>query len=402
MQHATAETVRGDFNDAKFTYQGVTSNFFKRDGKFFVRTDGPDGKLADFEVRYTFGVEPLQQYLVERPGGRLQALALSWDTRPKEAGGQRWFRQYPDEKIDFRDELHWTRRAQNWNFMCADCHSSQITKGYDATKDAFATHWNEISVGCESCHGPGSAHVAWAASKSADPGKGLTVQLDERRGVSWSIDPATGNATRSRERTSEREIEVCAQCHARRAQIAEGYRAGQRFMDYYLPALLMPGLYHVDGQQRDEVFIWGSWLQSRMQRKGVTCSDCHEPHSQRLRVEGNAVCGQCHAPGKFDAPAHHHHPAGSAGAQCVGCHMPQTRRTWSSTPGVITACACRARTSRRRSVCPMPAMAVIATTQRSGQRPRCAVGSAVTRKGSNASPRRSTPPRPGMPVPPLR
>ncbi|HJW52283.1 MAG TPA: multiheme c-type cytochrome, partial [Burkholderiaceae bacterium] len=324
MQHATAETVRGDFNDAKLTYQGVTSIFFKRDGRFFVRTDGPDGKLDDFEVKYTFGVEPLQQYLVELPGGRLQALAVSWDTRPKEAGGQRWFRQYPDEKIDFRDELHWTRRAQNWNFMCADCHSSQITKGYDATKDAFATHWNEISVGCESCHGPGSAHVAWAASKSADPGKGLTVQLDERRGVSWSIDPATGNATRSRQRTSEREIEVCAQCHARRAQIAEGYRAGQRFMDHYLPALLTPGLYHVDGQQRDEVFIWGSWLQSRMQKMGVTCSDCHEPHSQRLQVEGNAVCGQCHAAGKFDTPAHHHHPAGSAGAQCVGCHMPQT------------------------------------------------------------------------------
>ena len=136
MQHATAETVRGDFNEAKFTFDRVTSSFFRRDGKFFVRTDGPDGKLADFEVKYSFGVEPLQQYLVELPGGRLQALAVSWDTRPKEKGGQRWFRQYPDEKLDFRDELHWTRRAQNWNFMCADCHSSQVVKGYDITKDA--------------------------------------------------------------------------------------------------------------------------------------------------------------------------------------------------------------------------------------------------------------------------
>ena len=134
MQHATAETVRGDFNDAKFSFDGVTSSFFRRDGKYFVRTDGPDGKLADFEVKYTFGLEPLQQYLVELPGGRLQALAVTWDTRPKSAGGQRWFRQYPDEKLDFRDELHWTRRSQNWNFMCADCHSSQVTKGYDAGK----------------------------------------------------------------------------------------------------------------------------------------------------------------------------------------------------------------------------------------------------------------------------
>ena len=324
MQHATADTVRGDFNDAKFTFDRVTSSFFKRDGKFYVRTDGPDGKLADFEVKYTFGVEPLQQYLVELPGGRLQALAVTWDTRPKSAGGQRWFRQYPNEKLDFRDELHWTQRSQNWNFMCADCHSSQVVKGYDVGTNTFKTSWKEISVGCESCHGPGSAHLVWAEKRPLEASKGLTVQLDERRGVNWSIATTSGNATRSRERSSEREIEVCAQCHARRAQIAEGYRAGAPFMDHYLPSLLVPGLYHVDGQQRDEVFIWGSWLQSKMHRQGVTCSDCHDPHSQKLRVDGNAVCGQCHAPGKYDAPAHHHHQAGSAGAQCSECHMPRT------------------------------------------------------------------------------
>lgn len=323
MQHATEQTVRGDFNDATLTFDGVTSRFFRRDGRFVVRTDGPDGKLADFDVKYTFGVEPLQQYLVELPGGRLQALAVSWDTRPKAQGGQRWYRQYPDEKLDHRDELHWTRRAQNWNFMCADCHSTDVVKGYDAGKDAFDTRWKEISVGCESCHGPGSAHVAWAGTKSADPARGLTVQLDERRGVTWAIDAATGNAARSRPRSSEREIEVCAQCHARRAQIAEGYRAGAPLLDHYVPALLAAGLYYPDGQQRDEVFVWGSWLQSRMHAKGVTCSDCHDPHTQKLRAEGNAVCGQCHAPGRYDMPSHHHHAAGSAGAQCAACHMPQ-------------------------------------------------------------------------------
>jgi tetratricopeptide (TPR) repeat protein len=324
MQHATEATVRGDFNDARLVHDGVASRFFRRDGKYFVRTDGPDGKLADFEVKYTFGLEPLQQYLVELPGGRLQALAVSWDARPKEQGGQRWFRQYPSERIDHRDELHWTKRAQNWNFMCADCHSTAVTKGYDAGRDAFDSRYREIAVGCEACHGPGSAHVAWAQAKGADAAKGLTVRLDERHGVTWAIDPATGTAGRSRERASEREIEVCAQCHARRAQIAEGYRAGSSFLDHYLPSLLVEPLYHADGQQRDEVFIWGSWLQSRMHRRGVTCSDCHDPHAQKLRAEGNAVCGQCHAPGKYDAPSHHHHNAGSAGAQCVDCHMPAT------------------------------------------------------------------------------
>ena len=187
MQHATAETVRGDFNDAKLTYQGVTSNFFERDGKFFVRTDGPDGKLADFEVKYTFGVEPLQQYLVDLPGGRLQALAVAWDTRPKDAGRPALVSLYPDEKIDFRDELHWTRRAQNWNFMCADCHSTNLQRLRRGPRTLSQRTWNEISVGCESCHGPGSAHLAWADSKAVGSArKGLTVQLDERRGVSWT------------------------------------------------------------------------------------------------------------------------------------------------------------------------------------------------------------------------
>jgi tetratricopeptide (TPR) repeat protein len=321
MQHATAATVRGDFMDAKFSHAGVESTFFRRDGKFFVRTDGPDGALADFEIKYTFGVYPLQQYLVEFPDGRIQALPIAWDTRPKEAGGQRWFHLYPKERIDFRDELHWTKLAQNWNFMCADCHSTDLRKNYDAARKTFHSTWSEISVGCEACHGPGSRHLEWAKAKPADPTRGLTVALDERRGVTWKSDPATGNATRSTPRRTDREIEVCAQCHARRAQIGEGYHAGKPFLDYYRPALLSAGLYYPDGQQRDEVYIWGSFLQSRMYRAGVTCSDCHEPHSQKLRAEGNAVCAQCHLPAKYDAPSHHFH---KAGARCADCHMPTT------------------------------------------------------------------------------
>jgi predicted CXXCH cytochrome family protein len=323
MQHATGQAVLGNFNDATYVFQGVKSRFFRRDGKYFIRTDGPGGALADFEVKYTFGVAPLQQYLVELPGGRLQAAAVTWDARPREQGGQRWFRQYPDEKIDHTDELHWTRRSQNWNFMCADCHSTQVSKGYDATKDSFKTTYAEIAVGCEACHGPGLAHVQWARRKGNEPGKGLTVQLDERRGVAWVRDEA-GKPVRSKPRDSEREIEVCAQCHARRAQIAEGYRPGRPFIDHYLPSLLTPALYHVDGQQQDEVFIWGSWLQSRMHAAGVTCSDCHDPHTQKLRAPGNAVCAQCHDAPKYDVATHHRHEPGTAGAQCANCHMPQS------------------------------------------------------------------------------
>jgi tetratricopeptide (TPR) repeat protein len=325
MQVANEQTVLGDFREAKFTHFGDASAFFRRDGRFLVRTDGPDGKPGDFEVRYTFGVYPLQQYLVDIGGGRLQVLSVAWDARPASAGGQRWFHLYPNERISHLDELHWTRRQQNWNYMCADCHSTDVQKNYDAATDTFATRWSEISVGCEACHGPGSAHLSWAeaAARGDRNGgtNGLTVNFGDRKAASWSIDPSTGNASRSRPRGSDTEIDVCAQCHSRRGQFSNGYRPGENLLDHYLPAMLAAGLYYPDGQQRDEVYNWGSFLSSRMYSKGVTCGDCHEPHGGKLRAVGNAVCAQCHLASKYDAPGHHFHEAGTAGAACVSCHM---------------------------------------------------------------------------------
>jgi predicted CXXCH cytochrome family protein len=330
MAIASDSTVRGDFNGAKLAYAGNTTQFQRRDGKYFVRTDGPDGKVAEFEVKYAFGVEPLQQYLIELSGGRVQALSIAWDSRPKNQHGQRWFHLNPSERITHDDELHWSKPSQNWNFMCADCHSTGLRKNYNADADRFETKWAEINVGCEACHGPGQRHVTWAAASPTDRGarrdstKGLTARLDERRGVQWTANAATGNATRSHARTSDREIETCAQCHSRRSQIADGYQAGKPFLDYYRPALLSRPLYQADGQQRDEVYTWGSFLQSKMYSRGVTCSDCHNPHSGKLRADGNAVCASCHLPSKYDTPDHHRHQAASAGASCVGCHMPTT------------------------------------------------------------------------------
>jgi len=324
IQVADDQTVLGDFSGVKFRQRGVTSEFFRRDGRFVVRTDGPDGKLADFEVRHTFGVYPLQQYLVELDGGRVQALGIAWDTRPKDQGGQRWFHLYPNERIDHTDELHWTRRQQNWNYMCSDCHSTAVRKNFDATAGTYATEWQEITVGCEACHGPGSRHVELArqaASAGTEASGGLTVAFDERRGAAWVIDPATGNASRTISRATSKELDVCAQCHARRGQFSDDYRPGEPFTDHYLPSLLVAGLYYPDGQQRDEVFNWGSFLSSRMHEKGVTCGDCHDPHGGKLHAPGNAVCAQCHSAAKYDAPAHHFHEPGTPGAACASCHM---------------------------------------------------------------------------------
>lgn len=329
MREASDSSVLGDFDGATFAYDTVTSTFSRRGDRFVVRTDGPDGKLADFEVRYTFGVYPLQQYLVEEPGGRLQALSIAWDARPKEEGGQRWFHLYPGQGITHGDELHWTGRQQNWNHMCSDCHSTDVQKGYDAGTDSFRTSWSELNVACEACHGPASRHIEWARAPRILRSllwrsDGLPEQLTERRGVTWTHDPATGQPRRSEPRATSREVQLCAQCHSRRAQIAGGYTAGAPLMDHYAPALIEPGLYYPDGQQRDEVYTYGSFLQSRMFHEGVTCSDCHDPHTQKLRAPGNALCTQCHTPAKYDQPAHHHHAAGSTGALCASCHMPQT------------------------------------------------------------------------------
>ena len=329
MQEATETSVLGDFNDVTFDWFGVSSRFYRQEGRFMVRTDGPDGSLQDYPVKYTFGVDPLQQYLIEFPGGRLQALDIGWDSRPRDAGGQRWFHLHPQDQVPAGDVLHWTGPNLNWNYMCADCHSTNLRKGYDAGSGSYHTTWSEIDVSCEACHGPGSAHVRWADLKArgepADaPDMGLTVRLNERAGIAWTIDPLTGRPNRSTPRQSDREIQVCARCHSRRSQLTDQAVAGQPYMDAFRPALLTEGLYYPDGQIQDEVYEWGSFLQSKMHQAGVTCSDCHDPHAGTLRLPGDLVCAQCHPAERYAAKAHHFHVEDGPGAGCISCHMPTT------------------------------------------------------------------------------
>jgi predicted CXXCH cytochrome family protein len=331
MDHATDKSVLGNFDDASFEYYGLRSRFFRRDGKFLVETDGPDGKLATFEVKYTFGVDPLQQYLVEFPDGRVQALSLAWDTRPQDKGGQRWFHLYANEEIKHDDILHWTKLNQNWNFMCAECHSTGVRKNYDAAKDRYATSFAEISVGCEACHGQGSHHVAWArgrdgwwsSGKNDDPRKGLLVRFDERRGIDWPISAKTGNAERNfTPALVRKEVETCGRCHARRGTFSEDWVPGRAMSDTHVVSPLARGLYHADGQMLDEVYNYGSFKQSRMFAAGVTCSDCHEPHGATLRAPDGGICLQCHSAAKYADPAHHHHESANPAPTCVSCHMP--------------------------------------------------------------------------------
>ena len=325
MQPATDTTVLADFNNTTFTNGAVTSTFFKHLGQFMVRTDSPDGALHDYEIQFAFGVYPLQQYLISMPGGRLQALGIAWDSRPRERGGQRWFFLYPNQNIAASDPLHWSGIDQTWNYMCADCHSTNVRKNYDLQTRSYKTSYAEINVACEACHGPGSNHLAWAKRwgdwKTLDASKGLTIALDKQSASAWAIDPATSKPHRTMQRVSEHEIQMCARCHSRRGQIHEDFVHGQSIGDDYRVALLDGDLYFPDGQIKEEVYEYGSFLQSRMYREGVTCSDCHDPHSLKLRADGNNVCLQCHSV-RYDSPLHHFHQPGSAGALCANCHMP--------------------------------------------------------------------------------
>jgi len=329
MQVADSNSVLGNFNNTAFKKDGVTSTFFKKQNQYFVQTDGPDGKLHEYKIAYTFGVYPLQQYLVEFTRGRYQTLSICWDARPATEGSQRWFHLYPNEKIDYKDILHWTGSYQNWNFMCAECHSTNLKKNYRLDEDRFATSWSEINVSCEACHGAGSRHVENVRSRKSPKSEvarsevGLAFILKDTSGGIWAFAPNQVTAKRTRPLSSHVQLETCARCHSRRAQVWNEYQYGKPIAETHRVALLDDGVYHADGQIMDveEVYEYGSFLQSKMYRDGVRCSDCHDPHSLKLRFEGNAICAQCHLPSKYDASEHHFHKTNTESSQCVSCHM---------------------------------------------------------------------------------
>jgi Tfp pilus assembly protein PilF len=332
MQEATPGTVLGDFGGTRFEGPGSIWTFFRRRAEYFVRADRPQDVPGEYRVVYAFGVSPLQQYLVEFPGGRYQVMPVSWDSRPAEAGGQRWFDVQGDERIDPDDPLHWTGPNLNWNSMCAECHSTGLWKGYDSTLDEYSTRWVEMDVSCEACHGPGSEHVAWAGrfeggSKGIAPSAPemdprLDVRFDPHDPGAWIPDPETGTARPLPGPDLSGQVDACGRCHARRSAITTRYRHGAPLLDTHRPALLEEDLYFADGQMQDEVFVWGSFVQSAMYRAGVTCNDCHEVHSLGLRGEDNGVCLRCHVASVFETADHHFHADGDEGSLCVSCHMP--------------------------------------------------------------------------------
>jgi tetratricopeptide (TPR) repeat protein len=319
MDEANENTILGDFDNTVFEHLNVASRFYRQNGKFFVYTQGPDGKMGDYEIKYTFGVYPLQQYLVPFPDGRLQCLPVAWD-----AVERKWYHLYPDAPIDPGDWLYWTNAGQNWNGMCAECHSTNLKKNYDIETDSYGTTWSEIDVSCEACHGPGSRHVDWA--ELPDMARPPTEN--------YHLEVKTSGIN------SRAQVELCAPCHSRRAILGDYTHAEPDLMDTMLPSLLTEALYFADGQILEEVYVYGSFTQSKMYGRDVRCSDCHDVHSIKTVKPGNELCLQCHRAGIYDTRAHHFHKKNDekgepirsgdgavlfdvgTGAQCVQCHMP--------------------------------------------------------------------------------
>jgi predicted CXXCH cytochrome family protein len=309
MLKPTDKSVLGDFDDAEFEYFGFRSKFFRKGDEFWVETDGPEGVKKEFKVEYTFGFKPLQQYLIKFPDGRLQALSISWDTEKK-----RWFHLHPKEQITAQSSLHWTSPQYNWNFMCAECHSTGVNKNYDSKSDTFDTTYEEINVSCESCHGPGSQHLE---SLSGDrlPNHGFPTSLKGRG--PWKPQTQTQPPLPENPEQPTQQVETCARCHARRSVISEPYEHGQVLAQTHPVSVLTEGLYHPDGQIQDEVYVYGSFLQSKMYQAGVVCTDCHDAHTNQVKTEGDNLCLQCHMPQQYKSPSHSHHKDVS----CIDCHM---------------------------------------------------------------------------------
>ncbi|MDG6099903.1 hypothetical protein EXU34_20800 [Alteromonas sp. ZYF713] len=317
MAAATDSSVLGDFSNVTFEHFNQKATFYKQDKKFFIKFQ-EDKKTTTYEISYVFGHFPLQEYLIKTAEGKMQVFPFAWDSRDKLSGGQKWYPIYPDEEVSRQDRLHWLQPLQNWNGMCADCHSSGLKRNYDSEKGSFNTVWNEINVSCQSCHdrlddnhysSSGSSHSALSESEQKNMGNWL---LGEGKKIaSWQ--------------GSERDnsfMDRCFACHSLRTPLNDGISTAEPFLSQFKPALLTTPQYHVDGQIQDEVYVYGSFLQSKMFEAGVNCNDCHNPHTAKVKIEGNGLCLQCHKASEYNDKNHHRHEPNTQGSQCVNCHMP--------------------------------------------------------------------------------
>jgi len=322
MMQPSKTSVLGDFNDVEVIFDGSTTAFTQHDDKFFITTQNSSRKIETYEVKYTFGHFPLQQYLIDIGEGKLQAFDVAWDSRAEEEGGSLWFKLLPDQNTSAKSPFHWSRHLQNWNSRCAECHSSQLNKGYNSDSLSYKTTFTEINIACEECHGGGTEHIEVVEKGRYNKDTNTGFQTNLKKTAYFGFD-ARGATVKSHGEHSQAQVNACGGCHSRRQVIGE-INPKHNFHDQYRLRFLDQELYYVDGQVREEVFVLGSFLQSKMYKSGVTCTNCHDPHTGEVLTNDNRLCTQCHQPSHYDTAKHHHHKKSSRGAFCINCHMPTT------------------------------------------------------------------------------
>ncbi len=338
MALATKEKVLGDFSDTKVPYGEGVARFYQKDEKYLIEfTEGANNTL--YEAVYTFGFYPLQQYLVPTGDGKFQVFPLAWDSRAATDGGQRWYPVLSDEEVKEEPRLHWQMPLQNWNGMCADCHSDGLIRNYQPTTNSFETHWDNINVGCQSCHGEMPNHPRHDLPKHND-GNHKSLDVDNKDNdqltemVSWVLSEGEpiaqlrnkkGELAKDKDKKARQAfMDTCFACHSLRAPLTDGFVHNMPFLDQFMPTLISSPLYHPDGQINEEVYVYGSFLQSKMFEAGVTCLDCHDAHTMQVKTQTNGLCLQCHSVEKYQQTTHTHHDLASDAGQCVSCHMPAT------------------------------------------------------------------------------
>lgn len=305
--HALANRLTDSETDApRFSvgeFQDLAGREYRveRNGeRLFISEKNADGEFVTAEAKGIIGLTPLQQPLVEGKRGRLQAHAMAWHP-----DSQEWFNVFGGEERLPGEWGHWGGQGMNWNSNCAWCHTTEYEKNYDPDSDSYASSWTFQGISCIACHDGMKEHVA-------------TVGADDY------VSPPEADARKV--------MENCASCHARREELTIGnFKAGDSFEDHFRLLLYdHPTAYFEDGKADEEDFVFGSLMHSKMGHAGVTCMECHDPHSVELKLpaDNNATCIQCHSTGRMDAQIidlanHSFHPIGSSGDSCVECHMPE-------------------------------------------------------------------------------
>jgi tetratricopeptide (TPR) repeat protein len=271
-------------------------------------------RKAEGEKRYpivqVMGGKNVYYFLTPLERGWLQVLPVAYDVRRRE-----WFDTTASAMRHFgdrRDEaLYWKDRPLTFNTSCFGCHVSQLSKNYELKDDSYHTTWAEPGINCETCHGPSGGHVSLFRELPA----GQPAPADIKLVVLSKLTTEQRNAT-------------CAPCHAKMSPVTMNFAPGDRYFDHFDLVAYENADFYPDGRDLGENYTYTSWRASPCAKAGqLDCIHCHTS-SGRYRfkdmAQANDACLPCHAARVANAPEHTHHKAGTAGNECISCHMPMT------------------------------------------------------------------------------